>query len=81
MAYGEPQLATWDVSYRVQVIHPDGGYIQITAADGNGDTAYQEKLDTAVQAALDLLVANGFTLDQGLKTCAAAQTITPTPPE
>jgi hypothetical protein len=81
MAYGEPQLQDWDVQYKVQVVHPDGGYIQITAADQNGDPAYQAKLDTAVQAALDLLVSSGFTLDQGLKSCAAAQTITPTPVE
>lgn len=81
MAYGETHLQDWDVQYRVQVVHPDGGYIQITAADQNGDPAYQAKLDTAVQAALDLLVANGFTLDEARKTCPATRTITVTPPE
>jgi hypothetical protein len=81
MAYGEPQLQDWDVQYRVQVVHPNGGYIQITAADQGNDPAYQPKLDEAVQAALDLLVANGYTLDQGLKSCAAARTITVTPVE
>lgn len=80
MAYGEPQLASWDVSYRVQLIHSDGGYIQITAGDQNGDWPYQAKLDTAVQAALDLLTANGFTFDEARKTCLATQAITVTPP-
>lgn len=81
MAYGEPQLAFWDVQYKLQVVHPDGGYIQITATDGNGDPVYQAKLDTAIQAALDLLVANGFTLDEARKTCPATRAITVTPVE
>lgn len=80
MAYGDVQIQDWDVQYRVKMVHvASGGYFEVVS--GTQIDANQVATDAAVQAALDVLAANGFTLDQGLKICQAAQTITPTPPE
>lgn len=80
MAYGETQLQSWDVQYKATLFHPGGGYIQVTASATEPEREADN--DVAMQALIDVALANGFALD-GLawKTCQAAQTITPTPPE
>lgn len=79
MPYSEPVIQSWDVKYVVNLNAPGGGWLRIESeATDSGAEALN---DVAIQAALDLLIAAGFTLDSGTKGMPAGQTITPTPPE
>lgn len=79
MAYGEPVIQAWDVKYLVNLNRPGGGWITITAA--TTDPSQEALVDVAVQEALDLLVAAGWTVDSATKSMPAGCAITPTPPE
>lgn len=80
MPYGEPQLSTWDLRYAAELQHPtNGAYLVLTATASHPET--DGPIDTAVQDALDLLVANGWTPNGAYKQCLAQQVITPTPTE
>lgn len=80
MPYGEPQIETSNVTYRVKLVHTaSNGYLEVVS--GTQVDSRDELVTVAVQSALDVLTANGFTLDQATKTSPATQTITPTPPE
>lgn len=80
MAYGEPQLQDWDVQYRIKLFHTaSNGYLELVS--GTQIDNRDELVSTAVQAALDVLSAGGFTVEQAYKTCVASQAITATPVE
>lgn len=81
MPYGEPQLQSWEVGYQATFLHEAGGYVQVTSGV-NDDPVREAKADAAMQALIDVLLANGFVQDgTAYKTCQSAQAITPTPVE
>ena len=79
MPYGEPQLQSENVEYRAVFQHSEGGYVTVTAVAY--DSEREADNDVAVQAVIDVLLANGFVQDgPAYKSCGSAQLITPTPP-